>query len=130
MSYSNPKHVTYALGSQAFTSPIALLVKPPPRRNRGVVLDISTAVTVIFTAVTTPGYVRVGTTGTNAKYAELNMGTAAAGSSYNSRDIAGVIRSDIDMSRDAVNEIRIATVAPTGGTPTGTAYVWVSIDWS
>lgn len=130
MSYSNPKIITYALGVQAFTTPITRFVKPPRRANRGVIVDIATSVTVLFTAVTTAGFVRVGTAGDNAKYAELNMGTAAANSAYTAVDVPGSIKSDIDMARDAITSVRIATIAPTGGSPAGTADVWIPIAWS
>lgn len=130
MSYSNPNVITYGLGLQAFTSAIAIKVVPPLRHNRGVILDISCAVTILFTAVSTPAYVRVGTDADPDKYAELNMGTAASGSAYNSRDFPRAILSDIDLARDEVSDVRIATIAPTGGTPAGSAHVWIPIAWS
>lgn len=131
MSYSNPRNITYGLGVQNFTTPITRFVKPPPRCNRAIIIDIAASITVLFTAVTTAGFVRVGTAADNARYAELNMGVAAANTAYNATDVPGSIRAiGIDMARDAITSVRIGTVAPTGGTPAGTADVWIAIAWS
>lgn len=131
MSYGNPKPITYALGLQAPASAVvALRVKPPIRTNRGLVVDIAAAVTVLFTAVTTPAFIRVGTVALPLRYASLNMGTAAINTSLTSRDVLGTIILDIDMARDSVTEIQLSTVAPTGGSPAGSAYMWITIAWS
>jgi hypothetical protein len=88
------------------------------------------SVTVVFTAVTTQGFINVGTAGDTTKYASLGMGTAAANTAYNSRDFPAAIKSDIDMTRDNVTAIQYAIVAPTGGSPTGTGDFDIEIAWS
>jgi hypothetical protein len=131
MSYaSNPVEVTYNWPAQNFTSPITRAVKPPVRANRGRITNLSVSVTTLFTAVTTQGFVRVGTAGNASLYAELGMGTAAAGTAYNDRDFPRTIRSDIDMTRDNITQVLVATIAPTGGTPAGVGDIQLAIAWS
>jgi hypothetical protein len=134
MSYSNPNLVTYFYPALVFTAAITRAIKPPLKHTRGNVIDIHVSVTVIFTQVTTPGFVRVGTAGTNAKYAELNMGAAAANSAYSTRDAVASglkpIISDIDLVRDNVSAIQFNVVPMTGGSPTGTGDLAITIAWS
>lgn len=135
-SFSNPDQMTYSFGLLSFTSALTHAVKPPPRHNQGRVLDIHVRVTITFTQVTTPAFVNVGTAASASKYAQLNMGAAAAGSSYNFIDGAGtpanmalVVFSDINLGRDAVSAIQFQVVPMTGGTPAGSGYLEIGIDW-
>lgn len=129
-SYSNPLQVTYGFGNLNFvTGAGTYKVKPPPRLTAGGVKDIHVRVTTLFTAVTTPAYVRVGNAADNAKYAELNMGTAAANAAYNSRDIAGVLKANINLTKDAITDVDVRVIAPTGGAPAGVGYLDVVIGW-
>lgn len=135
-SYSNPIRMTYSYGSLAFTAATTHLIKPPPRVNQGRVVDIHVRVTVVFTQTTTPAYVNIGTVATAAKYAQLNMGAAAANTSYNFRDTGGtpyneanVIFSDINFSRDSTTVVQVQVVAMTGGSPTGTGFLDVCLAW-
>lgn len=137
-SYSNPVRLSYSFGLYAFTAAITSLVKPPPRVNQGRVVDIHTRVTITFNQVTTPAFVNIGISGTDTKYASLNMGAAAAGAAYNFRDTGGatnyneaaaVISSDINFARDGVTTTQIKVVPMTGGTPQGTGYLDVSFAW-
>jgi hypothetical protein len=129
-SLSGPTPINYGFGSLAFTTAVTYQLKPPRRHNIGNVIDINVMVTVIFTAVTTPAYVRIGTPADNLKYAELNMGTAAAASTFNTRDNAVTwFKSDINLSRDGVSYAELRIVAPTGGSPTGTGILNVLVNW-
>jgi hypothetical protein len=129
-TYSNPLTVPYNFGNLNFVSGAGTYkVKPPPRATCGRVEDIHVRVTTLFTQVTTPAYVRVGTSGDNLKYAELNMGAAAAGAAYNTRDVAGSIKSNINLTKDAISDVDIRVVAPTGGSPAGVGYLDVIISW-
>lgn len=136
-SYSNPLRVVYGFGLLVFTVALTTSVKPPPRCVGGRVVDIHVRVTVLFTNVTTGALVNVGTAGTAAKYAQLNMGAAAAGVSWNFRDTGGTpyveanaaISSDINLARDAVTAIQIQVVPPTGGSPAGTGFLDVILAW-
>lgn len=135
-SYSNPLRMVYNFGLIAFTTAVTQLVKPPPRINQGRVVDIHVRVTVIFTNVTTGALVNVGTVATAAKYAQLNMGVAAANTSWNLRDGGGstynealVIFSDINFARDSTTVVQMQVVAPTGGSPTGTGNLDICMAW-
>jgi len=136
-SYSSPLYLTYSSGSLNFASgTVAQQVKPPLGIVGGRVVDIHVRTSVVFTATTTSAKVNVGTVATAAKYAQLDMGTAAANVSRNFRDTAGTpinegvnVFSDIDLARDGVSLIQLQYVAPTGGSPTGTGIADVCIAW-
>jgi hypothetical protein len=128
MAYDLPVRVSYSLGSQNFTSAFATALKPPKGAKGGRVVDIHLQPSVTFTQVTTPGYVRVGTSGDADKYAQLNCGAAAATDAYNMSD-GGTWGETIDLVRDSITQVEVVTVAPTGGTPAGTGIVTVVVDW-
>jgi hypothetical protein len=132
-SYDKPLRVTYSFPAQNFTSPITRHIKPPTGCVRGNISSIQTSVTTTFTQTTTPGHFKVGDGTTDDKYADLNMGAAAANTSYGDGDVAGTIKSNagstIDFDRDGNSDIVVKTVAPTGGTPAGVADVYLTIDW-
>ena len=128
MAYNNPQIISYNFGSVNFATGSTAKLKPPPGKSRGSIIDVHVSVTVLFTQVTTPGYSRIGKTGTAAYYAEVNMGAAAAGAAYNFRDNKTVSR-QIDLVADAVSDVLVTFVAPTGGSPAGTGIVTVAIGW-
>lgn len=129
MSYDLPTRVSYSFGSHDFGAGAgAYAIKPPPGKKLGNVVDIHLAPSETFTQVTTPGYVRLGTSGEAAKYAELNCGAAAATNAYNLSD-AGSVNARIDLVADSISQVEVVFVAPTGGTPAGIALVTVVVDW-
>lgn len=135
-TYSQPTRITYSFGTIAFTTALTQAVNPPVNHNMGRVGEIHVRVTVTFTAVTTPALVNIGTAGTAAKYAQLSMGTAAAGTAANIGSAAGtppnvglVVFSDINLVRDAVTALQFQVVAPTGGSPAGTGALDIMMDW-
>lgn len=136
-TYSEPQFATYSFGLLAFTTAFTHQVKPNFRKTGGKVADIHVRVTVTFTQTTTPALVNVGTVASATKYASLNMGAAAAGVSYNIVDGAGgssanvglVIFSDINFSRDATTVVQFQVVAPTGGSPAGSGFLDIIMEW-
>lgn len=129
-SYSNPLQLTYSFGNLNFVSGAgAYKIKPPKRCTAGRVEEIAVMVTTTFTQVTTPAYVRIGTASDNDKYAEMNMGAAAANAAYNLQDDTDAIISNINLSGDGVSEIQVTVVAPTGGSPAGVGYLNIGISW-
>jgi len=129
MSYDNPTTVSYCLGTIDFgAGGGAFAIKPPPGKKRGNVVDVQVQVSETFTQDTTPGYVRLGTSGDADKYAELNMGAAAATDAYNLAT-TGQTANVIDMTADSITQVEVACVAPTGGTPAGIGAVNITIDW-
>lgn len=129
MSYDLPTRVSYNLGLHDFgAAGRALAIKPPKGKKLGNVVDIHLSVTETFTQVTTPGYVRLGTSGDPDKYAELNCGAAADTDAYNLSD-TGAATNRIDLVADGISQVEVTLVAPTGGTPAGIAHTTVVIDW-
>jgi hypothetical protein len=63
MAYDNPTVLTYTLPAVNFgAGGGSFAVKAPSGFEHGRILDVGVAVTETFTAITTPGYVRLGTT--------------------------------------------------------------------
>lgn len=136
--YDNALPISYNLGLIDFgAGTVALAIQPPVGKTFGRIEDIHVAVTETFTTDTTPGYVRIGTASDADKFAELNMGTAAATDGFSTRDDSDAIKAAglrIDLGRDgdsgaALDQLEVAAVAPTGGTPAGIGYVTVVISW-
>ena len=128
MSYSNPflqAHYQYA--DHDFGAGGATKRVQGPTGRKGRLKLISCHTTETFNAVTTQGFVRVGTASDADEFAELQFGTAAADITFDSD------RDDTDAIIDPVipedTEVLIAFVSPTGGTPAGIASVNVFIDW-
>jgi hypothetical protein len=134
--YADYDVVSYGYGLYAFTAGLTASLIPPLRNNRAVVLDIHVNATIVFTQVATPAFVRLGTVGTPAKYAELNMAATAAGAAlnlpatgkYNPSNTNAFV--NIDLVRDGVSAVQLLVVAMTGGSPTGTGYLNVALGWS
>lgn len=135
--YDNPLRISYPYPALAFGGAASSsTIKPPRGLYNGFIQDIHVAVTVLFTAVTTPAFIRVGYTGDTDYYAELNMGTAAANAGYGSADVAsstGVVFRRIDLRNDPVpgvlTGVLVSFVAATGGTPAGTGTAVICIGW-
>ena len=132
MSYENALAATYSLGQHDFGAGAATYkVKPPPGFSSGRVRDIHVLVSETFTQTTTPAYIRVGDGTDDDKYAELNMGAAASGDSYNADDVAGSLKNKgiFNLSSDGITELTVKFVAPTGGTPAGIGEVSLLVEW-
>jgi hypothetical protein len=130
--YDNGIVCSYSFGSLAFGgSGSAWALKPPAGLNRGKIVDIQVQVSVLFTAVTTPAYVRLGWAADDDYYAQLSMGTAAATDAYGIRNVGydvAVFKS-INMVVDAISQVEVVFVAATGGTPAGTGVPNIMINW-
>ena len=135
--YDNPTRITYTYPSLAFGgTSSSTTIKPPRGLYQARIEDIHVAVTVLFTAVTTPAYVRLGYSADHDYYAELNMGTAAASAGYGTVDITGAtspIYRRIDLRNDptpgTLTGVLVNFVAATGGTPAGTGTVAICLSW-
>jgi len=128
--YDNPITATYDLDSVAFAaSPAATAIKGP-KGMQGRIRDIGVRATVLFTNVTTGAQITVGTTGDADAYALLNIGAAAATDVWNTVDDTDAISATLLKGYiPADTQIEVAYVAPTGGTPAGTGFPFVVIDW-
>lgn len=83
-----------------------------------------------FTATTTQGFVRIGITGSIAKFAQLAMGTLANTDSRGTfDDIDAIIQKVIDMDIEDIDQLEVTFIAPTGGTPAGIGEVTIVLTW-
>lgn len=129
MSYSQPATiVTYTFPAMNFVSGAgAYAIKAPPGVENGRVDQIHLRATTTFTATTTAAKAQLGISGAAAKYAEVPLGTLAAGASLSNtkaqRTAAG------ERIRVEDGDTLLTLVAPTGGSPAGVADVQVTIAW-
>lgn len=125
MPYDMPQRQTFIFPAVDFGAGNSAHAFKLPAGLKGTLVDVGVAVTETFNQVTTPGYVRVGTTGDADAYAELNMAAAAATDFYNTQDDTDAI---ISEALPADTQIEVACVAPTGGTPAGIGTVHIVVD--
>jgi hypothetical protein len=137
--YDAPKQQSYNFGSHDFGAGAgAHAIQRPVGMVSGRVAEIHVGpITEVFNAVTTPGYVRIGTAADADKFAELNMGAAAVSDGYGTNDDPDAVKDAgkfIDLNRDGdsgacLDQLEVTFVAPTGGTPTGIGVVAVMMEW-
>ncbi len=129
MGYSNPPFsITYQFASHDFGAGAGATSFKGPKGMVGVLRDIILFdVTETFNAVTTPAFIRVGTSGDADAYAEANLGTTAATDTF----VASQDDTDAIIAKDlpANTQIEVTYVAPTGGTPAGIGRAAVVVDW-
>lgn len=131
-SYSNPLSQSKCYNAQDIgNGTITKKVRPPRGKSRGRVAGIHAFASETFTQTTTPAYIQVGVTGDLDKFASLNCGATASGATLSDSDVANTLVNDgqFDLSQEAVDELTITMVAPTGGTPAGIADVEVDLEW-
>jgi len=136
-SYDEAMVISYSLGSVNIGGGTTnQRIKPPPGARFGAIEDMHVSVTTTFTQVTTPAFIRVGTVDDADKYAELNMGAAAANTGYGltDHDALGIKQKVIDLGKDsdagtAITDLRIALIAPTGGSPAGVGIPTITMKW-
>lgn len=127
MGYSNPQMtIGYPYTDQDFGAGNISTSFKGPSGMVGRLREITVIASETFNAVTTQGYVRVGTGGDADAYAELDMGATAA-----TDTIVASARSGALIAQDlpADTQVEVAFVAPTGGTPAGIATVIITVDW-
>lgn len=109
-------------------------LKVPRGATLGRVLDILLAASVTFTQTTTPALVQVGDGTTADAFAAMTVGGLAAGSTLGAGDVAGGCYKATYLagnynSGDGLHDLILTCVAPTGGTPAGTADVIVIVGY-
>jgi hypothetical protein len=133
--YDAPLRITYPYPALAFGgASSSSTIKPPRGKTQATIEEIHVGVTVLFTAVTTPAFIRLGYSADHDYYAELNMGTAAASAGYGTSDITiNPIFRKIDLRSDpnpgVLTSVLVNFVAATGGSPAGTGTVLISLGW-
>lgn len=137
--YDDPKTISYNFGSHDFGAGAAAHAIPiPPGYKFARIKEVCvTPITETFNAVTTPAYVRIGTAADADKFAQLNMGVAAATDGYGTKDDPDAILPagefiDLERAGDsgvALAQLEVTFVAPTGGTPAGIGVPTIVVDW-
>lgn len=132
-SYDNPQTRTYGLGSVDATAdgPFAIAVPPWAKSARieGVAFN---TVSVAFTADTTGAGVTIGTAADPNLYGDFVFGVIAV---TDAAEVGPVALGDyVDLARGgdagvALTQFEVDLVAPTGGTPGGTADLDITISW-
>ena len=127
MAYENRTPISYSLGTVDFGAGNTTHKLRGPAGFTGRIVDVHLDISEAFTQDTTPGYLRVGTTGDADAFAELTLGTTAAiNTAFN---FYSQPAADKATNIPADTLVFVAGIAPTGGTPAGIAKVTIVIDW-
>ena len=97
-----------------------------PKGKVGRIIDVGMHITETFTADTLAGMVLVGTEGDPNKYAQLEMGLAAATNFWNTVDDTDAI---LIETLPADTQVEVTHSSPTDGTPAGIGWPQVSVEW-
>ncbi len=131
--YDNLKLISYPFPGVNFGGGTTTGKLPIPRgANMARVMDIFVTATVVFTQVTTPALVQVGDGTTAAAFAQLNIGGLAVGNTVSGRDndtFVAVYNAYGYNSGAGLHDLIATFVAPTGGTPTGTGNVLITVGY-
>lgn len=131
--YDNYKTVTYKFAAVNFASASALKLPIPRGAKFARVLDIMLSASVTFTQVTTPAQMQVGDGSTANKFAAIVVGALAAGSTLTGNDVSQVWNANYLAgnynSGAGLHDLIATPVAPTGGTPAGTADVYILVGY-
>ena len=136
--YDNPLTISYSLGLLDFAAgATANAIQRPAGKEHARIEELHVSVTEVFNGVTTNAFLQVGTASDANKFADMDMGAAAATDGYGTNDDPDAILAAgafIDLDRDgdsgaSLDQLEITTVPNTGGTPTGIGEVTVVISW-
>jgi hypothetical protein len=127
MAYATPLTISHTFTSHDFGAGNGAVSIKGPKGKRGYIEEIIAYATETFNAVTTPAYIRIGTGSDADAYAEANLGTTAATDTFvaSQNDVDAIIDHNIPEN----DQIEVAFIAPTGGTPAGIANVTIVISW-
>lgn len=129
-SYSDPLVISYNLGTHDFgAGGDALAIPVPAGMSRFKVLEVAVSATEDFTAVSTPAFVRIGTAADADAFVEADLGTLEDTDAFGLRDDTDAIKYDDFGDADGLDQLEVAFVAPTGGSPAGTGHVNIAIAW-
>lgn len=130
--YELPDRRAYSFGIHDFGAGGDALEILGPAGKKGRLVDIMVSATETFNAVTTQGFVRVGSAADADEFGELSLGTTEADTAVLASAQPGGLKTDSNGQSvliDADEDVQVAFVAPTGGTPAGMGYVQIWIDW-
>lgn len=137
MSYDFPQRVSYNWNAVNFGAGNTTRVIRTPKGKRGVLRYVNVSVTTAFVGTATPGAVQLGDGVTAAKYANVPVGAAGAGTGVGhavagSDYVSGLVGQQPGASAlylEADTEYTFTFVAPTGGAPAGVGDVTAEIDY-
>lgn len=130
--YDNLTPITYHFEDVDFgvATPGSRKLPIPIGANFARVLDVFVVASEVFTDVTTSARVDVGDGTVQNKFASLSIGALADGSSVSGRDGSAFegLYNEAEYD-DPLHDLVATFVAPTGGTITGTADVYVIVGY-
>lgn len=133
--YDNLKTVAYSFaGVNLASGNVTKKLKVPRGAQMARVLDILLAASVTFTQTTTPAVMQVGDGTVPDIFASLTVGALASGSTLGGGDVAGGVFKAVYLAGNynagaGLHDLILTCVAPTGGTPAGTADVIVLVGY-
>lgn len=140
-TYDDALTISYPVGDGivdiADGSVLALAIQRPANVSSCRVVEIHVQVTETFTDDTLEAHILIGTAADPDKFADLNMGTAAATDGWGTNDDPDAVKDAgkfIDLDRDgdagaALDQLEVTTVANTGGTPAGMGTIVIVLKW-
>jgi hypothetical protein len=143
-SYDNLTEVAYQFAAVNFATGSTQKLKIPRGSKLARVQDILVSGSVLFTAVTTPAQVQIGDGTTANAFGSLTIGALAAGNTIGASDVTGGLFGAANTFGTAGAAVYLAAnynsgaglhdliatfVAPTGGTPAGTATVIIVVGY-
>jgi hypothetical protein len=143
-NYDSLRMVSYTFPGVNFASGSSQKLKIPRGSRMARVCDILVSATVLFTQVTTPAVVQIGDGTTANAFGQLSLGALAAGNTIGASDVLGGLFGVGNQYGNAATAVYLAGnynsgaglhdliatfVAPTGGTPAGTATVIVVVGY-
>lgn len=131
--YDNPLVRDYWFTGQAFNgADIVKRLKNPRKGSKGKVRSVEAVVTTTCAGATTTPKVQIGDGTTANKYADVALGTTAAGSSVMARDYAGGIKALADgayVLTDSDGDLVVTLKAATGAGAAGVADIGIVVEW-
>ena len=125
MSYSNPTPYCFTF-LHDFGAATEGLIFRGPSGMQGTIQEVEVMAYEVFNAVTTEAAVNIGSAALGAEYVAMGLGTLADGDEQRMTDTAADL---VLAALPADTDIHLTLKAPTGGTPTGKAYVQIMVHW-
>lgn len=130
--YDTPHRLTYSFSAvDLHTADLTRVLKNPRKGSKGKVRSILAMVTTTCAGATTTPKIQIGDGTTANKYADVALGTTAAGSSVIGRDSAGGITAlgYPHVLTAADGDLTVTFKAATGAGAAGVADVQIEVEW-
>lgn len=132
--YDNLLPVSYPFAALNFATGSTAKLKIPRHSTLARVLDILVSGTVLFTQVSTPASVQIGDGSTPNIFGQLVIGALAAASTIGAGDVTNGLNGAVYLAGNynsgaGLHDLIATFVAPTGGTPAGTANVLIVVGY-